>query len=166
MTDVFTPAKRSEIMSLVKSKDTSPERRLRSALHGLGFRFRVCNNVLPGSPDIVLSRYRAIVFVHGCFWHSHECRKAKAPKDNSVYWSEKLEKNRKRDRDNIDALLSLKWRVAIVWECSLKKRHLHKTVSVVSEWINSSEELFLDVGEDSVGFLIASHVCECRTSDT
>lgn len=153
-------------MALVRNKNTSPERRLRSALHRLGFRFRVCNSALPGSPDIILPKYHVTVFVHGCFWHSHECRKAKIPKDNSVYWTEKFEKNRNRDRDNIALLISLKWRVAIVWECSLKKKHLHKTVNVVSEWIDSSEERFLDVGEDSIGFLVASHVCECRTSDT
>lgn len=151
MSDVFTKEERSKIMSLVKSADTVPERRLRSVLHGRGFRFRLHQNVLPGTPDLVLRKYRVVIFVHGCFWHGHECKRVKRPKTNSGYWDKKLNNNKKRDQDNISALISLNWRVAVVWECSLKKKHLEATLNALTKWIRSCEREFIQLGENKIG---------------
>lgn len=102
-----------------RAKDTGPEISLRKALHALGFRFRKNVQDLPGTPDVVFPRFRAVVFVHGCYWHHHEgCRRATVPKQNSGFWKEKFEANRRRDARNVEALLALGWRVGVVWECA------------------------------------------------
>ena len=120
-TDVFSPEKRSEVMSRVRSKDTKPERSVRSLLHRMGYRFRIHRKDLPGRPDIVLPRYRAVVFVHGCFWHQHPgCRKATIPKHNHEFWEAKLMGNVERDRETTDVLEVAGWRVIVVWECEAK----------------------------------------------
>lgn len=121
MADRFSPAKRSEIMSRVRSKDTKAEMRVRSFLHRLGYRFRLHRRDLPGRPDIVLARCRAVIFVHGCFWHQHTgCSKAALPKTNAGAWTAKLDRNVERDRENSEALKAAGWRVVTVWECDLK----------------------------------------------
>lgn len=122
MADRFSTEKRSDIMSRVRSRDTKAERRVRSFLHLLGYRFRLHRRDLPGRPDIVLPGYRAVIFVHGCFWHQHPgCSKAKVPETDREKWATKLARNVERDRANIEALRSSGWRVATVWECSLKR---------------------------------------------
>jgi len=114
-----TDAVRSKIMRANRAKDTGPEISLRKALHARGFRFRKNVKGLPGTPDVVLPRYRTVVFVHGCYWHHHAgCRRATIPKQNSGFWQEKFEANRRRDARNVEALLALGWRVGIVWECA------------------------------------------------
>jgi len=119
--DVFSPDKRSEVMRAVKSRDTKPEIALRKALFTKGFRYRLNVRALPGAPDIVLPRYRAIIFVHGCFWHGHDCpRGRRAPKTNAAYWRNKIARNVERDAETIAALQQLGWRVKISWECNLK----------------------------------------------
>jgi DNA mismatch endonuclease, patch repair protein len=119
--DIFSVKKRSEIMSKVRSKNTKPEIVVRKLLHHLGFRFRLHKKELPGKPDIVLPKYKTVVFVNGCFWHQHEgCKKSKLPKSNRVFWVDKLSNNIKRDKKNICALEDLGWQVIIVWECELK----------------------------------------------
>lgn len=119
-TDVFSPEKRSAIMRAVKSKDTKPELRLRRALHALGFRYRLNVKDLPGKPDLVFPKHRAVLFVHGCFWHGHNCKRGRRkPKTNAKYWQEKIAKNRARDTKNIEALKAMGWRVLIVWECEI-----------------------------------------------
>jgi len=121
-TDIFTRAKRSQVMSLVRSKDTVPELKVRSALHTLGFRFRLHRKDLPGCPDIVFPMYHTVVFVHGCFWHQHKgCRKAKLPKQNASFWAAKLRRNAQRDVEVQKQLKALGWRVVVVWECELGK---------------------------------------------
>jgi DNA mismatch endonuclease (patch repair protein) len=108
-------------MRAVRSRDTRPELRLRSLLHRLGFRFRLHRKDLPGSPDIVLPRWRAVVFVHGCFWHGHDCaRGARVPKANRDYWTAKIARNGARDAAAAEALTARGWRVVTVWECQLK----------------------------------------------
>lgn len=120
--DVFTPAKRSEIMSRVRSKNTKPELFVRSLLHAMGYRFRLHRKDLPGSPDVVLPRYRTAVFVHGCFWHQHPgCRKATIPKNNSEFWEAKLKRNHERDLEAQCRLEELGWNVLVLWECEVKK---------------------------------------------
>ena len=122
MADVFDRATRSRVMAGIRSKDTSPERLLRSYLHGRGLRFRLHARELPGRPDIVLPGHRAAVFVHGCFWHSHPgCVLAAIPASNKAFWKRKLEGNRARDERQIAALRNAGWRVAVFWECGARK---------------------------------------------
>lgn len=121
MPDVFTKAKRSEVMSRIKSRDTQPERAVRSMLHKLGYRFRLHRADLPGRPDLVLSRYRTVIFVHGCFWHRHRgCRLAYTPKSRAPFWQNKFASNVVRDRRVRSQLVKLGWRVITVWECELR----------------------------------------------
>ena len=107
-------------MRAVKSKDTTPELRLRRALHALGYRYRLNVKDLPGKPDLVFPKHRTILFVHGCFWHGHNCKRGRRiPKSNTQYWREKIRKNRTRDRKHKKALEALGWRVITVWECQI-----------------------------------------------
>ena len=121
--DTVSPEKRREIMRSIKGKDTLPELRLRKRLHNLGFRFRLHRRDLPGKPDVVLPKYRSVVFVHGCFWHGHQCKIGsgdRKPKSNVNYWHTKLLRNTKRDDEHCLALDALGWRVIVVWECETK----------------------------------------------
>jgi DNA mismatch endonuclease (patch repair protein) len=118
---VTTPS-RSALMARIRSKNTKPEMLVRSALHRLGFRFRLHMRGLPGCPDIVLPKYSTIIQVKGCFWHWHTCRDGKIPKSNRAYWAPKLLKNRERDRSNECKLRRLGWSVHSVWECRLRNR--------------------------------------------
>lgn len=116
--DVFTPDKRSWVMRRVRTKNTRPELVVRSALHSLGFRFRLHRKDLPGQPDIVLPRHWAVIFVHGCFWHGHAgCRASARPTTNVEFWDEKLDGNIERDRLRVIALQEAGWRVLVMWEC-------------------------------------------------
>ncbi len=109
-------------MSRVRGKDTKPEKLVRSVLHRLGFRFRKNVSELPGKPDIVLPKYKTIIFVHGCFWHQHEgCKKSHLPKSNVEFWANKLSKNVVRDRESKEKLISDGWSIFVVWECETKK---------------------------------------------
>ena len=120
MTDKFTVAKRSKIMSAIHGKDTKPEVAVRSYLFRRGFRFRKNDKRYPGHPDVVLPKWRAVVFVNGCFWHQHEgCKHRRVPKSNVEYWSAKLERNRERDAAQKAALEAMGWPVIVVWECEL-----------------------------------------------
>jgi DNA mismatch endonuclease (patch repair protein) len=120
-TDVFDPAQRSAVMRRVKGRDTKPEMIVRRALTRLGARYRLHRKDLPGSPDVVMPGRRLAVFVHGCFWHGHDCaRGARTPKQNRDYWTAKIGKNRARDTTSRDALEAAGWRVETVWECELK----------------------------------------------
>lgn len=121
MTDVFTPEKRSEVMSHIRSRDTSPERIVRSMLHRMGYRFRICVKSLPGHPDIVLPKYGTVIFVHGCFWHQHPgCRYATMPATRRRFWKQKFKANRERDERVTRSLEVYGWRVLVVWECELR----------------------------------------------
>jgi DNA mismatch endonuclease (patch repair protein) len=121
MTDVFDPAKRSAVMRRVKGRDTTPELTVRRALTRLGARFRLHRKDLPGAPDVVLPGRRLVLFVHGCFWHGHDCaRGARVPKQNRDYWTAKVARNRARDAANRAALDGAGWRVETLWECELK----------------------------------------------
>ena len=115
--DKFSAKKRSSIMSSVKNKNTKPELLVRSLLHKNGLRFRLHRKDLPGSPDIVLPKFKTAVFVHGCFWHGHDCPKGRRPETNKNFWNEKLDKNINRDKSNYSALHEIKWNVEVIWEC-------------------------------------------------
>lgn len=122
MTDTFTQSQRSEIMRQVAGKNTKPELVVRSLLHRQGFRFRLHRKDLPGKPDVVLPKWKAAVFVHGCFWHRHpRCKRASMPADNAEYWLAKFGRNIARDKASRKALEKMGWRVIIVWECELKR---------------------------------------------
>ncbi|MEE2691153.1 MAG: very short patch repair endonuclease [Pseudomonadota bacterium] len=119
--DVFSKEKRSEVMRAVKSANTRPEIALRKALHRRGLRYRLHAKGLPGTPDLVFPRYGAVLFVHGCFWHGHDCsRGARVPKSNSAYWTAKIARNKARDAETARALKKSGWRVITVWECEMK----------------------------------------------
>lgn len=121
--DIWSKKKRSEVMSKIRGKNTKPEMLLRSQLFRQGFRFRVHQKNLPGKPDIILPKYKTVIFVHGCFWHYHkDCREGRIPSTNSIFWKEKLEKNVEKDKSNIKALKKLGWKVIVVWECEIEKK--------------------------------------------
>ena len=130
MPDKISKLHRSWVMSCVKGRDTKPELIARSLLHNLGYRFTVNgprNRKLPGKPDIVLRKYRTVVFVHGCFWHSHKgCKKSSIPKANFEFWKSKLERTRKRDAENIIFFKTVGFRVGIIWECAIKDKVFEK----------------------------------------
>ena len=120
-TDVFTKEKRSEVMRAVKSRDTKPEIILRKKLFALGLRYRLNVKDLPGKPDLVFPKYKTVVFVHGCFWHGHNCKRGKRqPKQNAEYWKDKIARNKARDKKHASELKKLGWRVITVWECEIK----------------------------------------------
>ncbi|AUH51278.1 very short patch repair endonuclease [Chromobacterium sp. ATCC 53434] len=119
--DKLTREQRSAVMSRIKAGDTTPELRVRHALHSMGYRFRLHRKDLPGKPDIVLPRHRLCLFVHGCFWHQHQgCKRSNVPESNREFWIEKFEKNRMRDESNVIALEEAGWRVCVIWECQTK----------------------------------------------
>lgn len=125
MVDVVDKATRSRMMSGIQGKNTKPELLVRKYLHGRGLRFRLHARELPGKPDLVFPKYKAVVFVHGCFWHSHpRCRFAVVPASNVEFWKQKLDGNRMRDQRDETRLKALGWRVLTVWECQLEERHL------------------------------------------
>lgn len=121
MTDVFDPAKRSAVMRAVKSKDTTPELAVRRAAHALGLRFRLHRADLPGKPDLVFPARRIALFVHGCFWHGHDCsRGARVPQANRAYWQAKIARNMARDAAASAALKKLGWTPRTIWECETR----------------------------------------------
>jgi len=147
MVDFLTPAQRSERMSRIRGKDSQPELALRRVLHRLGLRYRLHAKDLPGKPDLVFPRYKAVVFVHGCFWHRHEgCKTATTPKSNTPFWVEKFNKNKVRDARAADSLNNLGWRVFIVWECDLAPSKVTKTADRLYAAIRSGAEN--DIAED------------------
>ena len=136
--DKFSKETRSRVMSRIKSKDTKPEILVRSYLFSRGLRFRKNDKRYPGSPDIVLPKYKTVVFVHGCFWHLHEgCKYAVMPKSNVDYWKPKLYRNRERDKRNQEELKKLGWKVITVWECQLKKDKVEYTLEGLYHQITS-----------------------------
>ncbi len=123
MADVKTPEQRSRNMAAIKGKDTKPEIIVRKYLFSRGLRFRVQVKKLPGNPDIVLPKYKTVIFVNGCLWHGHEgCKYFRLPKSNVEFWKEKIERNIERDRESMQALLDLGWKVIRVWECELRNK--------------------------------------------
>jgi len=114
---------RSRNMSAIKSKNTKPEIKVRKVLHSMGYRFRLHSKDLPGSPDIVLPKYKTVIFVHGCFWHRHQnCKYASTPKTRKEFWNKKFNENINRDKINQENLSSKGWKIIIVWECEIKDK--------------------------------------------
>lgn len=146
MPDVLSPEQRHRNMAAIHSASTKPELKLRHALWQMGFRYRVNDRRLPGSPDIALPKYRTVIFVHGCFWHGHkDCRLFSVPKTNPEFWTAKITRNQERDQKVWRQLEAKGWSVIIVWECRLKKNVFQDTVSLVEEEIlRNGQILFSD----------------------
>jgi len=142
MTDVLSRAQRSYCMSRIRGKNTQPERLIRSGLFALGFRFRLHDRKLPGSPDLVLPKYRAAVLIHGCLWHKHNCRLFQWPATNAAFWRSKINKNRRNDLKNVSRLQDAGWRVLTVWECALRganRLHSDSVIRQIAKWLASGK---------------------------
>lgn len=139
MADVHTPEQRSYNMSRIHGKNTKPEELVRKYLFAQGFRYRKNDVRLPGKPDIVLPKYKTVIFVNGCFWHGHEgCKYFVWPKSNEQFWRNKIEGNISRDQRNIMHLNESGWKVIVIWECELKKANFPKTMDKLVEQLKSS----------------------------
>lgn len=141
--DITTPTEaRSRIMRSVKQKNTAPEIMVRSCLHRLGFRFRINRRDLPGSPDIVLPKWKAVIFVHGCFWHRHkDCSRTTTPKTNTEFWMRKFQANVLRDQRKFVELNLLGWKTAVIWECDVLKSTEAATITALKDLgINSQDD--------------------------
>jgi DNA mismatch endonuclease, patch repair protein len=143
LADIVDKATRSSMMSGIRSRNTRPEMKVRRALHRAGFRFRLHVAGLAGKPDLVFPKHRAVLFVHGCYWHRHAgCRIASTPSTNREFWVCKFEANMKRDRQARQALLAAGWRVAVVWECATRKLPTETVASHVGEWLMGGDATF------------------------
>ena len=139
MADIFSKAKRSEVMSKVTAKDTRPEVKIRKYLFSKGFRYRKNDKRFPGKPDIVLPKYKIVIFVHGCFWHGHKnCKKSTLPQTNYEFWKNKIQGNTERDKSNQKQLKKLGWKIIVVWQCQIKNRELfEKTMKRIVQKITA-----------------------------
>jgi DNA mismatch endonuclease (patch repair protein) len=142
MADVVDAATRSRMMAGIRGRDTRPEWLIRRGLHKLGFRYRLHARKLPGCPDLVLVKHHAVVFIHGCFWHGHDCSLFTWPKTREDFWRTKIEGNRARDIRAINTLTAAGWRVAIVWECALRggTKDSGEVVERLAAWMMGDEE--------------------------
>ena len=142
MSDVVDKVTRSRMMSGIKGKDTKPELQIRQMLHRRGFRYRLHASNLPGKPDLVFPKYHAVIQIHGCFWHRHQCHMFKWPKSRTQFWREKINSNALRDRHNELLLAERGWRVLTVWECSLKgksRKPLDELGEEIANWLTERE---------------------------
>lgn len=131
MADIISPEQRSALMSRIRGKNTGIELEVRKGLHALGFRYRLGGAGLPGKPDIVLPKHRTVVFVHGCFWHRHDCHLFRWPKSRPGFWKEKITANQERDRRAAAKLKDLGWKVETIWECELRGHSLAQRAEVI-----------------------------------
>jgi DNA mismatch endonuclease (patch repair protein) len=142
MVDVLTPEQRRLNMSRIRGRDTKPEMLIRRGIHALGMRYRLHNRDLPGSPDLVLRKFNVVIFVHGCFWHGHDCPMFRIPSTRTEFWTSKIEANRARDERTQEALLALGWRILTVWECCLRgvaRREIHQVLDECRAFIVNDE---------------------------
>ncbi|MDR2980190.1 MAG: DNA mismatch endonuclease Vsr [Bacteroidales bacterium] len=147
--DIWDKTKRSEVMARVRSKDTKPEIRLRKALFAKGYRYRIHDKKLPGKPDIVLPKYKTVIFVNGCFWHGHKaCGGNRVPKSNSEFWSTKIAKNQSRDLKVREQLRLQGWTIATVWECELKNAKLAQTVDIIVQLLENKSPRIITIYEE------------------
>ena len=138
MTDVHSPEIRSKNMRAIRSADTKPELIIRKGLHAAGLRYRLGGAGLLGRPDIVLPKYKTVVFVHGCFWHGHDCSLFKLPATRTEFWESKISRNREKDAKATDTLLAAGWKVATIWECAIRKKDKAENLSeALIRWIRS-----------------------------
>jgi len=141
MPDVVSRETRSRMMAGIRASDTKPELLIRKSLHSLGFRYRLHDRSLPGNPDIVFRTRRAVIFVHGCFWHAHECGLFKWPRTRPGWWKEKLMANRRRDIQVRDQIRDIGWRQLTIWECAIRgsgRRDISEVVAMTVAWISDA----------------------------
>lgn len=149
MPDRMTPQQRHDCMSHIRSRNTKPEVLLRKELHRLGYRYRINVRKLPGTPDIVLAKYRTCIFVNGCFWHGHQgCSKFVMPKTNESFWADKIRNNRERDLKNAAMLEATDWKVITIWECQLNKEVLEETVSSIRKQLDDNRSSYAEYMAD------------------
>ena len=149
MADRLTPIQRHQVMSRIRSINTKPELILRHALWHRGFRYRINDSHLPGKPDVVLRKYKTVLFIHGCFWHGHKgCPTSHIPKTNTEFWETKVTRNQERDQEVWRKLEAKGWKVIIVWECQLKKANLDETIDRVASEIVRNGENYRAVQEE------------------
>ena len=144
MADRITPEQRSDLMSRIRGTNTKPELQIRHALFRRGYRYRLHRRDLPGNPDLVFPKFQAVIFVHGCFWHKHNCKLFRMPKTRTDYWSAKFEQNQLRDRRSSSALREQGWRCLTIWECALRGTNalgVDRICDQVESWLNSEESL-------------------------
>ena len=149
MADIVDPATRSRMMSGIRGKNTKPELTIRKALHARGFRYGIHCKDLPGNPDLCLPKYRAVIFVHGCFWHGHDCHLFKWPKTRPEFWRDKIGRNCAVDAAALARLGETNWKIATVWECALKGRtrlQLEDVVASLERWLRSEESALVIEG--------------------
>lgn len=149
MVDIVDSSTRSRMMAGIKGRNTKPELLIRSLLHKKGFRFRLHVKNLPGKPDIVLPKYKSVIFIHGCFWHGHQdCHLFKLPATRTEFWQEKIHCNQVNDSKAVKLLLASHWRICIVWECSIRgaTKDPEKVVNKISDWLSGNEP-FLEIRE-------------------
>ncbi|KYQ80838.1 very short patch repair endonuclease [Acinetobacter lactucae] len=152
MVDIVDSATRSRMMSNIKGRNTKPELLIRGLLHAQGFRFRIHRKDLPGKPDIVLPKYKAIIFIHGCFWHGHQnCRLFKLPASRTEFWEAKISKNQENDLKAKDLLLNSGWRICTIWECAIRrsKKDPVALIDILTKWLLDSEPL-LEINEQII----------------
>lgn len=140
MGDIVTPEVRSRMMSGIRGTNTKPEMVLRKGLHALGFRFRLHDRSLPGTPDLVFPKYHAVLFAHGCFWHGHDCHLFRWPSSRQEFWQTKITRNREVDARSARLLEEAGWRQGVVWECALKGRErlpLEEVIGTCAGWLRS-----------------------------
>ena len=156
MTDVVDKATRSRMMAGIRGKDTKPEIFLRKELHALGFRFRLHAKDIAGKPDIVFPKYHALIMVHGCFWHGHNCRCFKFPSTNMEFWQKKIGENQTRDRKHSIAQLEAGWRYLIIWECAvrghLKDSQNKNVVNLAAKWLVDNQPC-AEINESGLTYL-------------
>lgn len=143
MADVVSPEVRSRMMAGIRGKNTKPEMLIRRGLHAEGFRYRVHAKDLPGKPDLIFPKYRAVIFVHGCFWHGHNCHLFKWPSTRKDFWRKKIERNLEVDLAAQDRLTRLGWRCCLVWECALKGRSRlpdGEVIAKIAKWLPSKKK--------------------------
>ena len=150
-TDVFTPEKRSEVMSRIKGCNTGLELLVRKGLHARGYRYRLYRADLPGKPDIVLPKYKTVIFIHGCFWHRHQgCRLASTPKSHVDYWQKKFSANRERDNKCRLQLLAAGWKVLVIWECACNRKTLPLLLDAAETFLASPASSYQEIGDDAI----------------
>jgi len=136
--DVVDKQKRSSMMAGIKNKNTKGELLIRKSLHKLGFRYQLYRKDMPGKPDLVFPKFKAVIFVNGCFWHAHDCHLFKWPSSRPEFWQEKISSNKIRDEINLEKLTDLGWKTLVIWECALKgktRRDLNEVIHTAANWI-------------------------------
>jgi len=159
--DTVDQTTRSKIMASVGQKNTGPEMALRSTLHRRGLRYRLHDRNLPGSPDLVFPRFKAVIFVHGCYWHAHDCYRGTKPKSRQRFWDEKFQANQHRDARNVERLVARGWRVLTVWECAIKGKTAKPSdmlAQKIDVWLKGKRTIGTIDGKDSPRQKVVEHL--------